>query len=391
MPKKKVISNKARLLIIYFLGLILAISVALPAYVQSNFLKQFVSLGAVSLFFVIANAITVIAILFYPRLIKKISNYMTTKLTLVVYFIALISLSFTHTPLIALLGIILFSVTSNLIWINIDVVLESFSSNTRTGRIRTTNLTFANIGWILAPNLSGYLVNLGGYTLTFMISAVVIVLFFIVFLKQGKNLKDKITHPKGNIKKAIITTWSNKNLRGVFFASLLLSVFYSSAVVYIPVYLHEMLGIGWRNLGVMFSIMLLPFVLIEIPAGVLADKYIGEKEMMTTGMIILIASLFLFWYISIPALWLWTLVLFFSRIGAALVESTKEAYFFKIVDVEDIGLINFFRTANPLGYIIGPGLAILILSFFPLPYIFLLLGVIMISGIGFIAMIKDTK
>lgn len=391
MPKKKVISNKARLLIIYFLGLILAISVALPAYVQSNFLKQFVSLGAVSLFFVIANAITVIAILFYPRLIKKISNYMTTKLTLVVYFIALISLSFTHTPLIALLGIILFSVTSNLIWINIDVVLESFSSNTRTGRIRTTNLTFANIGWILAPNLSGYLVNLGGYTLTFMISAVVIVLFFIVFLKQGKNLKDKITHPKGSIKKAIITTWSNKNLRGVFFASLLLSVFYSSAVVYIPVYLHEMLGIGWRNLGIMFSIMLLPFVLIEIPAGVLADKYIGEKEMMTTGMIILIASLFLFWYISIPALWLWTLVLFFSRVGAALVESTKEAYFFKIVDVEDIGLINFFRTANPLGYIIGPGLAILILSFFPLPYIFLLLGVIMISGIGFIAMIKDTK
>ncbi len=389
--RKKRNRNQFRLSITYFLGFILAISVALPAYIQSNFLKQFVSLEIVSLFFVMANLATVIAIFFYPHIIKKLTNYFTAKIILVIYFTSLLALVLTKTPMSACLAIVLFSIASNLIWINMDVLLEGFSANARTGKIRTTYLTFINLGWVLAPNFSGYLVNTGGYYLTFLISAAIIIPFFLIFLKQGKKLKDKIKYPKEKVVKIIKKMWTNHNLRGVFFVSLLLSIFYSCAVIYIPIYLHQTLGMDWQTLGMIFSIMLLPFILIELPAGIIADKYIGEKEMMTLGVAILVATLFLFFYIDTPTIWLWTLVLFLSRIGAALVEAMKETYFFKIVNAKDVTLINFFRTTNPLGYVIGPAIAMVSLAFLPLQYIFLILGIIMISGLGFVAIIHDTK
>jgi len=393
MPEKqsKKRKNNFRLAITYTLGFILAISVALPAYIQSNFLKQFVSLEILSLFFIIANTLTIIAILFFPDLIKRLSNYFMTKIVLLIYFISLLGLVMAKDAATAFASIILFSVANSLIWINMDVLLENFSPNSNTGKIRTTYLTFINFGWILAPTFSGYLVNNGGYYLTFLISAIVIIPFFLIFIFHGRKLQDHNNYPKQNIATTFTKMWRNKNLRGVFFVALLLSLFYSCAVVYIPLYLHQTLGMSWATLGTMFSIMLIPFILLEIPAGILADKYIGEKELMAVGMFILTAVLFLFYYIDTPTVWLWTLVLFLSRVGAALIEAMRETYFFKLVDAEDIGYINLFRTTGPLGYVIGPAIAMIVLAFLPLHYIFLVLGIIMISGFGFIYSIKDTK
>jgi hypothetical protein len=105
----------------------------------------------------------------------------------------------------------------------------------------------------------------------------------------------------------------------------------------------------------------------------------------------LTASLFLFYSITTPTVWLWGVVLFASRVGAALIEAMRESYFFKIVDAKDVGYINIFRITAPLGYILGPGLAILVISFLPLNYLFLVLAIITLSGFYLTASIKDTK
>ncbi len=389
--KKRNKEKKLRRLLLYFLGLLLAVSVALPTYIQSSFLNEFVSLKMVSLFFIIANTITVITILFFPRLIKQFTNYFLAKIVLIIYMVSLLSLTLTTNIAVALISIILFVISSNLIWINMDIMLENFSTNARTGRIRTTYFTFMNLGWILAPNLSAYLIKIGGYILPFLIAASLVIPFFAIFLYAGKKFKDKINYKKEKIIKSFIRMWKNKNLRSIFFVALLLQIFYSSAVVYIPIYLHHDLGISWSILGIIFSIMLLPFIIFEIPAGIIADKYIGEKEILFVGIFILAVSLFLFFYIKTPIIWLWALALFLSRVGASLIEAMRETYFFKIVDVEDLSFINFFRTTGPLGYIIGPALAILVISFLPLPYIFLILAILMLSGFFFVASLKDTK
>jgi len=389
--KKAKFKKRLSLIILYFLGLLLAISSALPAYIQSNFLNDFVSLDTLSIFFIIANAITVFCIIGFPKLIKLLSNFFLTKVILVIHAVSLLGLVVTNNPISAFLSIILFTISTNLLWINMDVLIETFSSNSSTGRTRTIYFTFINLGWIIAPSLSSYFIYLGGYQLTFLIAAFLTIPVFFVFLYQGRRLKDKVAYSKERIVNVIKRTWANRNLRGIFFVSLLLQLFYSTAVVYVPIYLYQNLGMSWQSLGLMFSIMLIPFLLVEIPAGIIADKYLGEKELLFLGFFILVSSLFLFFYIRVSTFWIWASVLFLSRVGAALIEAMRETYFFKIINARDIGYINIFRTTAPLGYIIGPGLSILILAFLPLNYLFLVVAILSLSGFAFVASIKDTK
>ena len=393
MTTKKKIANKnnGRLAILYCLGLLLAVSSALPAYIQSNFLGEFVDVQTISLFFVIANFLSVITILLFPSLIKALTNYFTTKVVLSLYLASLLGLALSPGASLALISITLFTITSNLIWINMDILVESFSNNKAMGKIRTIYFTFINAGWILSPLLSSYLIDRGQYTLSFLIAAFMVIPFYLILVSQGKKLKDKVIYQEDDLAATLKKMWNNKNLRGIFFIALLLSLFYSSAVIYIPIYLYHNLGIGWGSLGIIFSIMLIPFLLVEIPAGIIADKYIGEKELLFTGFSILTLTLFSFYYIKVPNIWLWALVLFLSRVGAALIEAMRETYFFKIISIKEVGYINIFRATTPLGYVIGAVLAALVTNFFPLNYLFLVLAIIMLSGFGFIASIKDTK
>ncbi|MFA6417387.1 MAG: MFS transporter [Patescibacteria group bacterium] len=384
-------SNRYRQQITYTMGFILAVSTALPAYIQSSFLAQYINLELTSLFFVINNLITVVAIIFFPRFIKKLSNYFSAQLSIGIHGLALLGLATLTNPALVVISFLLFTVTTNLLWINMDIFLEAASSNNKTGRIRTMYLTLTNIGWILVPIFSAYLVKIGNYTLPFLISAALIVPVFFILLIKKNNLKLSKKYKHEKISKSIKKLWKNHDLRGIFIVATLLQLFYSGAVLYMPLYLNQNLGIPWSDLGWMFAVMLLPFALFEIPAGYLADKYFGEKEIMSIGLFIILVSLILFFFIEGATLWVWAAALFMSRIGAALVESMRDTYFFKNVNADDIGYINLFRITGPLGYIIGSAAALLFLLFLPLNYLFLIFAAIMIPGFYYIGSIKDTK
>ncbi|NLZ74701.1 MFS transporter [Candidatus Falkowbacteria bacterium] len=389
--KNNHVQNKANLRFLYIAGFLLSISTALPAFIQSNFLNQFIKLESVSLVFIFAHALNFIFILNFPKLIKRFTNFFLSKTILIIYALALLNLSLANSPAHALISFIFLIISNNLLFITLDVLIESFSHNETTGRTRATYFTFNNLGWIIAPFLSSRLIDAYGYSLSFLVAAILVIPVFLIFIKQGKHLKDKVAYKEGRLFSAIKNLFKNKNLRSIFFIATLLQIFYSTAVVYIPIYLHQNLGMDWEVLGVIFSIMLIPFVLIEIPAGIIADKHLGEKEFLYTGLAILTLSLFLFYYIKSDLFLVWAGVLFFSRIGAALIEAMRESYFFKIVDVEDVDYINIFRTATPLGYIIGSVLAILILLFLPLQYLFLLISILMLTGFIFTTTLQDTK
>lgn len=382
---------KKNLAILYGLGTLLAISSALPAYVQSNFLGQFINLQTIGYIIMIANASSLLAIIFFPKLIKKLTNYFVTQVALTVYGASLLGMAISENAAIAIMSIVIFIISSNLVWINMDILIESFSQNKSTGRTRTIYFTFINAGWILSPLASSYLITKGEYSLIFLVSALLVIPVFSIFAHQARDLKHDIAYDNKALGPVIIRMFKDKNRRRIFMISLLLQLFYSSAVIYIPFHLLHNLGMEYGVLGPIFSLMLIPFLIIEIPAGIMADKYWGEKEMLIAGMVIISISLFSFYFISSPIVWLWAIFLFLSRIGAALVEAMRESYFFKIVDAKDLVDINLFRTTGPIAYIIASALAIIILYFFPLNYLFLFLGLIMLSGLTFAVSLRDTK
>lgn len=369
----------------------MATSVSFLSYFQSSFLEEFIGIGSVSLFFVFGNLSTILAISIFPKVIHKLGNYFTAKTIIILYAASLLSIASVSGPISAILSLLFFIISSNLIWINIDIFLEEVTSDANTGKVRTTFLTCMNLGWMIGPAISAQLIEIGGYSLSALSSTLVALPLFLIILYNKNNLKDKVKQPKQKTLSSFIGLWKNKNLRGVFAAGTALNIFFSAAVLYIPLYLHQSLGMPWSQLGWIFSFMLIPFIIFEIPVGLLADKYFGEKEMMILGLFVLFCSLLLFFYIKSPLPLLWAVILFFSRVGAAMLEATRDTYFFKNVSAKDLGYINVFKMATPLGYVIGASFGSLALLFLPLNYVFLCLAIVLIPAFYLIYFIKDTK
>ncbi|MCF7820691.1 MAG: MFS transporter [Candidatus Pacebacteria bacterium] len=387
---KKVVAKK-NLKLLYFLALLLAISTALPTYIQSNFLEGFIGVSMVGLFFVLANVISFFCILIFPRFIRRVSNFNLAMTIGIISLVALLGLSFSSNIFLILIFFIFATVASALIWINMDLFVESFSNNAETGKIRTLFFTFMNAGWIISPVLAGYLSQDNTYSQVYLVAALALLPFLILLFSRRQQLKNKTVYDRMNLSQTFIFLRRNLNLRGIFVIALLLQIFYSAAVVFIPLYLHQYIGFSWNSLGLMFSIMLVPFVLLEFPAGVLADKYWGEKEILSFGLFVLILSLALFYITSSTSIFVWTALLFLSRVGASLVESMRETYFFKIVDIENLQIINLFRTTGPLGYLVGSAIGATITLLLPLKFIFIFVAVILLIGFYYIYTIEDTK
>lgn len=388
---KNIKSARKSLKILYFLGLFLALSSAVPSYIQSTFLEGYISLATVSLFFLGANIFSLFSILFYPVWIRKKSNYSVFVVVALITMFALLGLGLLKNIWFIFLFFSISSVSLNLLWINMDLFIESFSEDKNTGKIRTLYYTFVNFGWILSPILSAYLVRIKGYELVYIFSALILIPFLLILIKNKKSLVDNQKFYKSNFRKTLSTLWKNSNLKGIFMVALILQIFYSSAVIYLPLYLNQNLGFSWSNLGIMFSLMLLPFVLVELPAGIIADKYLGEKEILSFGFVCLISTLFLVFFTTSSSFWIWTFILILSRIGAALIEAMRESYFFKNVSVKSLDVINLFRTTLPIGYLFGSALGFFVVYFFSLRVLFLVLAILFLSSFYYIFILKDTK
>jgi len=377
---------------LYFLTFLVALSVAFPSYIHSTFINGFVDLRWVGLFFIGSMSATLITINFFSFLIKKVSNYSLAILVLIITFFATLGFITTESPYFAFLFFVILGTGSRVIWINMDVFVERFCLNTTTGLTRTIYLTAINFGWLVSPMIAGYLVDRGSYKLVYLISAFLIIPILLILILRKKKLKDQAAiYNHGEIIKTIKKMFSNKNLRSIFAVAFLLQLFFALSVIYIPLYLYETIGLSWSVLGIIFTLMLIPYIILEIPAGILADKYFGQKEILVIGFMILSASTALFYFINSSNFMVWAIILFLSRCGASLIEAMRETYFFKLVDVEDIDLINFFKNAVPFGYLVASAIGVVVLKFYPLQYIFLFLSIILLFGIYFSLRLKDTK
>lgn len=382
--------SNSSLLILYLMAFFLALAGALPAYIQSSFLETFVGLSAVTWFFITANLISIITILFFPRLIKKLGNYLSAGITALIFLGSLAGLGLTTSPVSIFLFFILMQVAVNLIWINMDIFVKSFSTITSTGQIRATYFTIINFAWIISPSVSAWLISFGGYYYAFLGAAFLVFPFLIILLTSGSKIDSRQNY-KTSLVKSLKSAYRNLNLRGVFGLATLLSVFYNASTIFIPIYLHKTLGFSWTELGFIFSLMLIPFLFIEIPAGFIADKYFGEKEMFGIGYVIIIICLGVFTFSTSHNIWFWAAILFISRVGAALVEAMRESYFFKNINSTDVDKINIFRTTTPLGALLGSAISLVLLLFLPINYIFITIAVFVCAAFPFLAIMKDTK
>jgi len=386
------LKNKKTFLLIYLFSFLWAFSMALPSYVQSSYLEQFVGVRFIGLFIIIATAATLIIQFFYPSVIKKITNYGASILLILIYIISTLTLAFLSSWPAVLLFYTIHFICLSLFVVNLDVFLEDITNNRHAGRVRTTFLTMANFAWVMAPTIMGFLAKGNNYSAVYIVAGLIVIPIIFILIYAKRTMSDKkIKYKSRNIKQLLALFERNKNIREIFQVAFVLRFFYCTMVLYTPIYLHEHIGFSWSQIGVMFTIMLLPFIIFQMPAGKIADKYIGEKEILVVGLIIMMAATGSIFFITSASFLVWTSILFMTRVGASLVEAMQDVYFFKQIDGHDMDLIDLFRNVRPFAWLFGSIFAVIVLEIFPVQFLFLFLAIVILLGLRPALLLEDTK
>lgn len=377
--------------IIFISNILLSFHYCLIVYINSSFLAQYFSDTQISVLYIIASILNIILFLNATRILNTLSNYKTTLYAISFETLAALGMAVARNPFLAGLYFLVHAVIIAFISFNLDVFLESATSDeNKTGEIRSMFLTVGNVMWVIGPSIiAAFLIGNNYYTIYLLSLLFIIPMFY--FVKKYLANTEQSQMEKIRVRETIRKCISDKNIYNIFSVQFLLQFFYSYMVIYMPIYLSKYIGFSWSQIGLMFSIMLLPFVLFEIPVGDLADEKYGEKEFLSTGLLIMGLSTIFISFVTVRNFWIWAVVLFITRIGAAFVEISSDTYFFKKVDQSRADVISFYRLNRPLSYVIAPIVAVLSLQFIPFQYTFIIIGSILIVGTKYSLALQDTK
>ena len=336
------------------------------------------------------------AVILFPFLPQIVGRYGVQYIALVLAFVEMIVLLTLAAAPGAIAAILLMAITIAMqpfLSYEFDLLLEATVSDNKTiGEVRALFRTAWSVAALVAPLLLGALLaNSDSYGRIFIASAAmlvpIIVLFSIRHLPKGPA--PRLEH----MRDTVICILHDRDLASVTIANLILYLFYVWMPLYAPFYLHDILGISWANLGWIFSIMLIPYVLVEYPAGWIADRFLGDRDLMLAGFLIAGGATAAFYTLTpTTSLSIILLILVASRVGAALVEAMVEAHFFRRVSKRDINSVSVFRSVWPISYIIGPAVGSTILFFGSYPLFFALTGgFVAVAGVTATLLIKDFR
>lgn len=361
--------------ILFFANFFFSALTALTAYILLPYLSTLMSTAYTGL--VVAGG-GLAALIFFPFLPRLVARYGAQQLALVFALVEMITifvLAAAPGLFASILLIIVMVALQPFLSYELDLLLEATGDTEgMAGRVRALFLTAWNSGGFIAPLLIGaLLVNTDAYGRIFIAAAAALVPFVVLF--AARRLPRGAAPEPSPMSDTLACIFHNRDLTAVSIAHIILWFFYVWAPLYTPIYLHSVLGFSWTDLGWIFSIMLIPYVLIEYPAGWLADRFIGDKELMLAGFLVAgsaLASISLLTASSPLILILCILVV--SRCGAALIESMTEGHFFRRVTERDINSVSIFRGAWPLAYVIAPVTGSIILFFGSYQLLFVLTG-----------------
>src|SRR3989344_8519406 len=319
--------------VVLFVGnFFFALFAALITYILLPYLPSFMPTAYAGL--VIAGG-ALCAIIVFPFLPYLVERYGPQRLALIFAFIEMAALLILAAAPGAIAVSLLIALTVSLqplLSYELDLLLEAtVAEEGTTGRVRTLFITAWNIAALTAPLLMGALLaDSDAYGRLFLAAGAALVPFIVLFavrrLPQGSPVKPS------HMRDTLFCILRDHDLAAVTFGHFLLYAFFIWGSFYIPAYLHSVLGIPWADLGWIFAIMLIPYVLIEYPAGWIADKILGDKELMFVGFLIAGASLTSISLLTSTSSLLFILcILVMTRTGGALIESMTEGHFFRRV------------------------------------------------------------
>ena len=372
---------------IFLMGFLMSLHLAFTSYINSSFLSLSSSEKYVGLIYMLGSIASISALFFVPLMLRKMGGYKFLLWSSGLNALSLLFLSVLKTPAQVILIFVFYFTLNNILIFALDEMLEIFSRNSSTGRVRGLYLTVVNLAWVLAQFFSGKTLAEFSFSTIYVIAFIIMSVFFLSTLLSLESLKDP-KYDKTFAWQSFKKFFTDRNLARSYKINFLLQFFYAWMVIYTPIYLFAHLGFDWKEIGIIFTVMLLPFVFIQFPLGQYSDK-IGERKMLMIGFFIAAIATSALFFIDKHEVWIWAFVLFCTRVGAATIEVMSDVHFFRQIGKENDEFISVYRNAGPTAYVLAPITAFVVLLVTPsFNFIFLILGALMLGGVYLASTIK---
>ncbi len=365
--------------LIFVSSLLLAFNFFFVYFINSSFIETVVGQRYVATFFAIGAVLNIALFMNTSRILRKYGNFKLTLYLSLLEIVILLGIGSIGIPWVVVTLFVLHQALSPVLLYTLDIFLEKFSTAANIGSIRGTYLTMMNIPPVIAPVIVGIILLKPEYWKIYFISAIFLIPFIIIMIMNFKKFEDPEYTP-ASLTDSLKSFFSNVNLSNIFKDNLILHFFYAVMVIYMPIYLNNTIGFTWPEIGTMFSIMLLPFILFQIPLGSIEDRNHDEKQVLVTGFLIMSIATILMSFVVEKNFILWTALLFISRVGASFVEVSSENYFFRHIRSENASYVSIFRMTRSLPYLVIPAMSYLVICYFGAQYVFLIMGLIVFLG-----------
>jgi MFS family permease len=387
-PKQKPFTDKKSRHLISWVSLLLGFADAFWLYMSSSYLREASGSDSVGLFYGVVFLCVLGILLTLHTWVRWLGK--TTLLGILLFLLTIATLTLSALPVswigMGILGVVIVSVS--ITWVVLDIILEDFSSDSRSGRIRGWHLTLMNLGILAGPFAASQVISRVGFWGIFLVSGLI---YMVIFLWATLGLRSMNLRFKQKI--VLLTLWHKvrrtPNILRIYGVSFALELFYVVMIIYMPLRLLD-LGFHWDQIGYLFTMMLIPFVVLQYPLGIVADTRWGEKELLLASLVLLVGTMAAIAVSESHSFWFWAGMLFATRVGAATIEVLRDAYFYKQIDGEDGDLIAFFRTARPIANILTAIIAVALFVRFPLSSVFILSVLVFIVALWSTFSLHDT-
>lgn len=386
--------QKNRAFVMLYVALILlSVHWSLVIYINSSYLEQFVTPQTVSMFYVCGALFSLLSFFFIPAFLQKWGAYKLTLVFTALEAAALCGMALSTSALISIVSFLAHFVLVPLIFYNLDVFIEASAGTQerRTGSMRGLYLSLLSLAGACAPLLTGNLIPANGsFTYVYLAGVFFLIPFLAIIIAYFKRFIDPL-YSRLSFKSMGKMFATSRDTRTIIIISFFLQLFFTWTVIYIPLYLFNVIGFSWTEIGLILFVALSAYVIFEYPIGIIADKYTGEKEMMAFGFLLIALSTSSFIFLPHASIGAWMIAMFLTRVGASFVEATTESYFFKKTTATDTHMLSLFRMTRPLSAVVGAILGSIALLYVEFSFLFVIIALLMVPGIFFTLMLKDTK
>lgn len=367
-----------KLKVIYEANFILVIAIASTAYIHSSYLLSLGTKIPEGILFAFGSLGGLIMTIFSPVFFRKFGVERATSIAAILNGVMLAIMGLSISPIISIIAFIISISTTAVIVIGFDIIIEHFSKEKNTGGIRGVNLALGNFAFLLGPIIAGLIAEEFGISAIYFFASITILVMVLFFHNRFKNFNKKTTLKHKDIIENFNKLWYKKNLRNVYISGFVVELFFAIWAIFTTIYMNKIMGFNWEQIGILFAIMHIPYIILEPIIGKIADKQNNENLLMALGLCIISISFLGVAFIERPVFILWALLLIITRIGASFGQVAHESFFFKQINDNNTNMISAYRSMAPLALLLGPVIGSIILLFTDYNELFIIVSVLVL-------------